>query len=110
MELLYWKIMAWNRLDSQFLLLALALPLLFAAMPAAAQDGVRGRQLYETHCSDCHYQRVHQRERDKSLVRSMEDLRGQVARWAPQTRRPLSSQDLADIVDYLNGSYYRLEK
>lgn len=99
-----------NRLSPLVWMPLCALLPLLAAHPAAAQDAARGRQLYETHCSDCHYQRVHQRERDKSLVRSMEDLRGQVARWAPQTRRPLSSQDLADIVDYLNGSYYRLEK
>jgi mono/diheme cytochrome c family protein len=81
-----------------------------SAQSAGAQDVARGRQLYETHCGDCHYQRVHQRERAKSLIRNLDDLRAQVGRWAPQTRRPLAGQDLADIADYLNASYYRLEK
>ena len=80
------------------------------AQSAGAQDAARGRELYENNCSDCHYQRVHQRERDKSLVRNMDDLRAQVARWAAQTRRPPAGQDLADIVEYLNVSYYKLEK
>ncbi len=87
-----------------------AMVMMAGMQSAAAQDAARGRELYENNCADCHYQRVHQRDRDKSLVRNLDDLRAQVSRWAGQTRRPPAGQDLADIVEYLNRSYYKLEK
>jgi hypothetical protein len=88
----------------------LAFAALCCAQPTKAQDAVRGRDLYATYCGDCHYERVHERDRAKSRVQTLEELRGQVARWSAQTRRPLSAEDLVDIVDYLNRSHYRLDK
>lgn len=81
-----------------------------AAAPVAAQDEMRGKLLYETHCTSCHYERVHKRERAKSLVRTLAELRVEVARRAADTRRPFTLEDLDDIAEYLNRSYYRLEK
>jgi mono/diheme cytochrome c family protein len=78
--------------------------------PAVAQDEARGRLLYETHCTGCHYERVHKRDRDKAEVRTLAQLRIEVARRAADTRRPFSLEDLDDIAEYLNRSYYRLEK
>lgn len=81
------------------------LTILLLVLPAAAQDAERGRALYETHCGGCHYERVH--ERLKSDIKGLDDLRGAVARWAPQTKRNFTSDELADIVEYLNLSHYR---
>jgi mono/diheme cytochrome c family protein len=90
---------------------ALALAALAAlAIPAQAQDEARGRLLYETHCTGCHYERVHKRERDRSEVRTLAQLRVEVARRAAGTRRTFTLEDLDDIAEYLNRSYYRLEK
>jgi hypothetical protein len=75
-----------------------------------AQDAARGRDLYETHCLACHYERIHKRDPAKSIVRSLEDLRGQVAMRAAMTGRPFTRDDLLDIVAYLNRSHYKLEK
>jgi mono/diheme cytochrome c family protein len=83
---------------------------LACAWPAQAQDAARGRQLYETHCGGCHYERLHQRERSRSKIRSLVDLRVEVARWAKETGHSLPFQDLDDIAEYLNRSHYRLEK
>lgn len=80
------------------------------ATPVAAQDEARGKLLYETHCTSCHYERVHKREQAKSLVRTLAELRVEVARRAADTRRPFTLEDLDDIAEYLNRSYYRLEK
>ena len=80
------------------------------AQPASAQDATRGRELYETHCGDCHYQRVHERDRAKSQVQTLDELRAQVVRWSVQTRTTFSAQDRVDMVEYLNRSHYRLEK
>jgi len=90
----------------RFLILALA----FAGLPAAAQDAERGRLLYETHCGGCHYERVHERDRDKSAVRTLSDLRDEVARRAALTGRPFALEDLEDVAEYLNRSHYRLTK
>jgi mono/diheme cytochrome c family protein len=82
------------------MLLALAL-----ALPCSAQDAGRGRALYEMHCGQCHYERVHDRLR--SEIRDLSDLRDAVARWAPQTKAKLSLDEREDIVQYLNQSHYR---
>ena len=82
--------------------------LLLALLPIAAaaqEDAARGRLLYETHCGECHYERVHQRI--KSEVRDLGDLRDTVARWASQTRRNFTLDELEDVVTYLNESHYR---
>lgn len=74
--------------------------------PAAAQDAERGRALYDTHCGGCHYERVH--KRTKSAIKDLEDLRAAVAKWALQTKRSFTPDELADIVEYLNVSHYRI--
>lgn len=84
--------------------------LAFVSLPAAAQDAGRGKLLYETHCGGCHYERVHQRAREKSLVQSLSDLRDQVSRRAAFTGRPFTLTDLEDIAEYLNRSHYRLTR
>lgn len=74
-------------------------------LPAQAQDLTRGKLLYETHCSDCHYERVHQRLR--SDVKDLDDLRDVVWQRAKETkRRSYSLDELEDIVQYLNASHY----
>lgn len=82
-------------------LLALLVPL----AAAAQEDVARGRLLYETHCGECHYERVHQRI--KSEVRDIADLRDTVARWASQTKHTFTLDELEDVVAYLNQSHYR---
>ena len=78
--------------------------------PAVAQDADRGKLLYETHCGDCHYERVHERDRGRSSVATLADLRDEVARRAAQTGRPFTLEDLEDIAAYLNRSHYRLTR
>jgi len=82
-------------------LLALAL-----AFPAWAQDAGRGKLLYDTHCATCHSERLH--DRVQSKIKSLADLRDEVARWAPQTKRAFTPDELEDVVQHLNRSHYRL--
>jgi mono/diheme cytochrome c family protein len=80
---------------------ALALPL-----GAAAQDAGRGKLLYEVHCGECHYERVH--ERTRSDLKDMADLRDTVWRWSRKTtKRSFSVEELDQITEYLNTSHYR---
>ena len=90
-------------------LVALA-ALLLAGAPALAQDAQRGRLLYETHCLSCHYERIHKRDPAKSLVKSIAQLRAEVADRAQMTRQRFTIEDLDDIAEYLNRSHYRFEK
>ena len=87
------------------ILAALTIGLL--AGSALAQDAERGRQIYETHCLSCHYERIHKRDPSRSLVRSLTGLRVEVARRAEQVTPRLSIEDLDDIAEYLNRSHYR---
>jgi hypothetical protein len=85
-------------------LLLSSLPL--CTLSAFAQNAERGKLLYETHCGGCHYERVHDRLR--TSVKDLADLRDQVSRWAPQTRRSFTVDEIEDVVQYLNESHYRL--
>jgi mono/diheme cytochrome c family protein len=77
---------------------------------ARAQDAARGKELYETHCLACHYERIHKRDPSRSLVRSLPQLRAEVARRMEQTGRRYSVEDGDDIAEYLNQSHYHLAK
>jgi mono/diheme cytochrome c family protein len=85
---------------------ARALLLSFAVCPAWAQDPPRGDVLYSTYCATCHTERLHAREKSKSLAQ----LRDEVARWAPQTKRAFTLDEIEAVVQHLNRSHYRLEK
>lgn len=89
---------------------AVSLALLGLPLAAAAQDIERGRLLYETYCFDCHYPRVHQLPRGRSEVQNLQHLRDLVASRATLTKHRFSAEDKADVVEYLNQSYYRLAK
>lgn len=85
----------------------LAMISLVLALPALGQDdAARGKLLYETHCGGCHYERVHDRMRTK--IKDLADLRDEVARWAPQTKRQFTLDEREEIVQYLNASHYRI--
>jgi mono/diheme cytochrome c family protein len=88
---------------------AIALAIMLAA-PGWAQDAQRGRDLYELHCLTCHYERIHNRDPSRSLVRTLTQLRLEVARRAASTGQRFTLADLDDIAEYLNRSHYRLEK
>jgi cytochrome c553 len=93
------------------LLSAIAALLLAGFVPLAqSQDAARGRELYETNCLGCHYERIHKRDPARSLVRTLPQLRVEVARRAAQTGWRPSAEDVDDIAEYLNQSHYRLAK
>lgn len=74
---------------------------------AAAQDLVdaeRGRALYENHCQVCHTPRVHSRANRLPVSRA--ELREIVDNWQRQEALGWSTQDVADVVEYLNRTRY----
>lgn len=79
-------------------------------LAAAAEDTQNGRMLYETYCGDCHYARVHERPRESSRVKNLSDLRDMVANRSALTKYRFSLDEKEDVVQYLNGSYYKFAK
>ncbi len=71
----------------------------------AASNLKRGEALYENHCRECHESNVH--IRSKSKVRSLSDLRGQVARWSVELNQGWGSEEITDVSGYLNDRYYQ---
>ena len=84
--------------------------LLVFAFSANAQDAPTGALLYQTYCAGCHTERVHERVPGRSIVTSRAALESQVRRWAGEIKRTLSADEIRDIVDYLDRSYYRFSK
>ena len=93
-------------MDRDYVRIAGFLVLLGWMLSASGQDVQLGRLLYETHCGACHYERVHDRLRTK--IMDLADLRDEVARWAPQTKRQFTQDELDALVQYLNESHYRI--
>lgn len=71
------------------------------ATPGAA----RGELLYRNHCIACHSTSVHWR--DRRLVTDFGSLIAQVGRWEQNTGLGWSSEEILDVVRYLNATIYR---
>jgi cytochrome c5 len=67
----------------------------------------RGQLLYENHCMACHESVVH--IRTTKHTRSLQELRTRVQHWAEYLELRWASEELEDVVGYLNSQYYRFE-
>jgi mono/diheme cytochrome c family protein len=75
---------------------------------AEIPDLERGRKLYENHCIVCHTAKVHRRV--PPLPLQIDELRRIVALWASMEGMRWSSEEIEDVVHYLNRTHYRFEK
>lgn len=91
----------WRILGSALLLIA-------AATPVTAADVERGAALYHNHCRECHESQVHIRDRPK--VHTAPELRQQVARWASEINKQWDRDEIEDVTDYLNATYYHFDR
>ena len=64
----------------------------------------RGEMLYTNHCLGCHESLVHIRE--KRQVKNLDALRAKVIRWSQELELKWSSDEIADVMLYLNMRYY----
>lgn len=68
-------------------------------------DSTRGAMLYDNHCSQCHTQQVHWR--DKKIVTDWKSLVAQVDRWQRNAGLEWNENDVKEVSRYLNGEYYQ---
>jgi mono/diheme cytochrome c family protein len=75
------------------------------AAPLQAEEVVdRGQALYENHCRVCHDAYVH--TRDARRVHDLGELQLYVSTWSFHAQLDWSREEIADVVDYLDRSYY----
>lgn len=82
------------------------MPALIYAQPGGG--GSRGELLYATHCNACHTSKIHWRE--KRLVTDMDSLGIQVRRWQGNIGLKWTEEEIADVVSYLNATYYNFSE
>lgn len=73
---------------------------------AGTANPERGQLLYENHCMGCHESLIHVRERRHA--KTLDELRDQIDRWAKELNLGWGSEEVGDVLDYLNASYYLL--
>lgn len=84
-----------------------ALILCAYAASAAAEEFSRGQALYENHCQSCHADWAHTRSGRK--VTSLDELRQRTTSWSVHTGLGWSDEEIGDVVDYLERTFYRFE-
>lgn len=76
-----------------------------ASLLSVAADVERGKLLYENSCGVCHESALHIRER--RTARSFEQIQAQVVRWSTAAQAQWTLEEVEDVADYLNSTYYR---
>jgi len=80
------------------ILLLLLYPIATSANPE------RGRLLYENHCRACHESNVHIRQ--TQAAKSLKAVRTEVVRWQGVLTLQWSAEDVGDVAEYLNATWY----
>ena len=82
--------------------------LAFSVAAAEVPNLERGRALYENHCAVCHTSKVHRRFPPSAI--DTEALRFIVKVWVEEQKLRWSTEDIEDVVQYLDRAHYRFDK
>lgn len=90
------------------LTITLAGILLLSACSKSGQDDpvVRGEEIHKV-CLPCHNTTLYVSPQRK--IKSLSELREEVARWGDYYNPALSEQDINDVTAYLNAKFYNFE-
>jgi cytochrome c553 len=77
------------------------------AQLAPAAQASQGKALVEKHCTSCHDDSVYTREERR--ITTLQGLQKQVQRCELSLGLKWFDDDIADVVAYLNETYYRFE-
>jgi len=94
-------------------LLFVAITSTFSLTPAwattdRAPDVAHGKTLHDKKCMSCHDN--HQYTRPNRIIHTFEDLRARVEFCDSAANARFSSDDLNDVVEYLNINFYKFRK
>jgi hypothetical protein len=82
----------------------LSILLLLLYPMATSANPERGRLLYENHCRSCHESNVHIRQ--TQAAKSLKALRAEVVRWQEALALQWNGEDVGDVAEYLNRTWY----
>lgn len=85
----------------------LAVSMAGLAQPSLPADAGHGKALVAEHCTSCHDAAIY--TRTERRVTTLEGLQKQVRRCELSLGLKWFDEDVADVVAYLNGTYYRFE-
>lgn len=68
----------------------------------------RGALLYENHCRVCHESNVH--IRNNRRAKSISDIEYWVTRWSTHLELNWKKQDITDVTNYIDSTYYKFKK
>lgn len=80
---------------------------LAAAFSTASADADRGKMLHDESCMKCHGTEVYTRE--DHFVSNTQALTAQVNRCQMNVGAEWNDKQIEDVVQYLNGSFYKFE-
>ena len=83
------------------------LGVMVATSPAVIADAARGKTLHDEHCAKCHDTGVYSRE--NRFIKNRDGLAKQVQRCQLSAGAQWFDEDVADVVDYLDSSFYKFE-
>jgi mono/diheme cytochrome c family protein len=83
------------------------LGVMVAASPAVVADAARGKTLHDEHCMKCHDTGVY--SRDNRFIKNSEALAKQVQRCQLSAGAQWFDEDVNDVVEYLNTTFYKFE-
>jgi mono/diheme cytochrome c family protein len=83
------------------------LGVMVATSPAVIADAARGKTLHDEHCMKCHDNGVYTRE--NRFIKNREGLAKQVQRCQLSAGAQWFEEDVDDVVEYLNASFYKFE-
>jgi mono/diheme cytochrome c family protein len=92
-----------------FAVLPVVLFTLLAPSQVVAEEPFdRGQALYENHCMSCHESWAHSRA--GRHVRTISELRARTAAWSVHSHLDWSAEEIDDVTDYLNRTFYQLQQ
>ena len=81
--------------------------IMVATSPAVVADAVRGKTLHDEQCMKCHGTEVY--TRSDRFIKDREALAKQVQRCQLSAGAQWFDDDVNDVVDYLNTTFYKFE-
>jgi len=83
------------------------LAVMVTASPAVLADAARGQALHDEHCMKCHDTGVYTRK--DRFIKNSEGLAKQVQRCQLSAGAQWFDEDVADVVEYLDTTFYKFE-
>jgi hypothetical protein len=99
-------VQGWNTMGKLVVGIAVLIGVGLLLSFAGTANSERGQLLYENHCMGCHESVVHVRERRHT--KTLPELRAEINRWAKELKLGWGSEEVGDVLDYLNARYYLL--